>query len=85
MSKIIVVKPGSLLETDKNRLIKEGFVIVEHEQPNELIKQINPDKLVVDFCSNCGEKMFIQKERQDALIRSKNSFYCLMGHGQSYK
>lgn len=36
-------------------------------------------------CSHCGERVYLLKERMDALRTGKTTFYCSHGHGMSYK
>lgn len=40
MKPIIIIKPKSLSAHDKRILLKEGLIVIEHENPNE-IKTLN--------------------------------------------
>jgi len=41
-------------------------------------------ELVCEKCCNCDMLFWITKKHHDALILSKESFYCPNGHSQSY-
>lgn len=41
--------------------------------------------LVVDHCITCHAPIYITAEQQVHLKNSGKTFYCLAGHGQSYK
>ena len=93
MSKhIAIVKPGTLKSKDKEKLSKNGFIVIEtSETYNVQIKEISEEsknesfKLVFDPCVSCGERIYMPQERLDALKKSRQSFYCTRGHSQSFK
>lgn len=82
---IIVVKPNSLSPKDKEKLTKAGNIVIECEKGSEIIyRPFVESQYVYTNCSRCGERIYLLKERLDALKSGKWTFYCSYGHGQSY-
>jgi hypothetical protein len=84
---IIIIKPKTLSPKDKEKLTKSGKVVVEHPFPEEVVfKKSIPETVeyIYTNCYRCGERIYLLKERLDALKESKSGFYCSHGHCQSY-
>lgn len=91
MSKqIIIVKPGTLTGKDKEKLTKDGNLVVEHENSSEFVFKTNPDPppppLEFDYvcCYRCGDRIYLTKERLGAIKKNGYSFYCPQGHSQAF-
>ena len=65
MKPILVVKPGQISQEDKKTLAKEGVVVIEMENPNEL-RVINPIDSIAE-----GDDIFTCAI--DALSRSSSA------------
>lgn len=82
---IIIIKPKSLSDKDKEKLTKDGNIVIEHEKSNEIAYRTFPEsQYVYTNCSRCGERIYLLKERLDALESGKHTFYCSHGHGQAH-
>lgn len=81
---ILVIKPNSLLPTDKDKLEKEGNIVIESE--NEIKRLGTIEDVVYEkvFCCSCGDPITLTKERLNALRKSKRIFYCPQGHQQAF-
>jgi hypothetical protein len=82
---IIIVKPGSLSEQDKEKLSKAGNVVIEHKEALEItFRPFSSQEYVFTNCNRCGERIYLLKERLSALQSGKAVFYCSHGHSQAY-
>lgn len=88
MKQIIVVKPGTLKPKDKEKLSKDGNIVIEHPEPHGGLAFKNFEEappMTFTNCYTCGERIHMTNERNLALITSKVAFYCSHGHRQVYK
>lgn len=93
MKQIIIVKPKTLSAADKQKLSKEGNLVIEHPIPSEvLIKNDaikhyieNGNHYVYTNCYSCGDRIYVTQERLTALKAARETFYCSHGHPQCYK
>ncbi len=89
MKNLIIVKPGTLKSTDKQKLTKAGNIVIEHPDPHYGISQkvIDDcgDKYIYTNCYSCGDRIYMLSERLKAIQVSKTTFYCNRGHSQVYK
>lgn len=88
MKNLIIVKPGTLKPSDKQKLTKAGNIVIEHPEPHTGIAQKNiegsNDFYKHENCVRCGERVYMLSERIEALKKNKGSFYCSHGHCQSF-
>jgi hypothetical protein len=87
MSKqIIIVKPKTLSPKDKEKLTKDGNVVIEHPNAAEVVFRQVVEQLpyVVTNCATCGERIYMLSERVAVLRTNKKNFYCSQGHCQSF-
>lgn len=83
---IIIIKPKSLSSKDKEKLTKAGNIVVETNNPNDVIFKTTFDATVWTYlnCANCGERMYMTTEREVSLRKSSESFYCTHGHSNVF-
>lgn len=85
MTTIVITKPKTLTESDKIKLSSHGLIIIEAEKESDVIfKDLSID-FVYTNCYTCGDRIYVTKERMDALTTNKKTFYCSHGHPQNFK
>lgn len=84
--KIIITKPGTLSAKDKEKLTKDGHLVISHPDPHLgiVIKEFGESQYTFTNCYKCGERIYLLDERMSALKHKKATFYCSHGHSQSY-
>lgn len=84
---IIVIKPKSLSAKDKEKLTKAGNIVIEHQNPHEMVyrMQHTPIPFIYILCANCGDRIYMTEERKETLMKNKYQFFCTHGHKQSFK
>lgn len=86
MENVLYIKKGNLTITEKKKLEKTGKIVIEVKELLDIKSSsyYETDLIVTQNCCNCGCKMYMTKDRQEALKRGGIIFYCTFGHGQSY-
>lgn len=88
IKQLIVVKPGTLSAKDKEKITKAGHVVIEHPEPHVIqYKNFEQEEYLPYIycnCYKCGERIYLLKERDAQLRRTKNSFFCSQGHSQAF-
>ncbi len=79
---IIIVKPKSLSPKDKEKLTKAGNIVIEHEDSTKIVFKPLAESQVLTFlnCAHCGERIYMNQERETVLRKNGVDFYCSQGH-----
>jgi len=80
MKDIIIVHDGTLSQRDREKLSKNGSVVVECKDPSKITFKPIPLPYTFLNCYTCGDRIYITEERLAALRINGKIFYCSQGH-----
>jgi hypothetical protein len=86
MKQLIVVKPKTLSSKDKEKLTKNGHLVIEHPNPTDMVyKNFVESNLNYAICFTCGGRVYMTQEKLSAYKISGNPYYCMYGHATGFK
>lgn len=87
MKPIIIVKPKSISSKDKEKLSKDGNIVIEQENSTSLsFRQLKTEsELIFELCITCAERIYMTREKREILLTYKRTYYCSQGHSQCFK
>jgi len=83
---ILLVRRNAITPKDKAKLEKAGKIVIEYTQYGDVQFLHKGEQMEYEFvnCANCGDRIYLTKERLANLRKNGVEFFCSHGHNNYY-